>query len=88
MRQNDIAVMPNESVIVLKAATAVIANADGSISIRRDSIPLLIAVLAEQLAGQQVSSVGEQRHAHAALKALRGYLETPRAPCRFGRSWV
>ena len=90
MRQNDIAVMPHESAIVLKPANSrpVIANADGSIDIRRDSIPLLIAVLAEQLAGQHVSSVGEQRHANAALKALRAYLKASEDRSTAGHAWV
>lgn len=76
MNKNDIAVTPRESTVELKAMTGApfIIEADGSIGIRRESIPLLIMVLAQQLAGQHVCGVSELRYASAALKALETYL--------------
>ncbi len=90
MRQSDIAVTPSESAVLLKPTNGspFIANADGSIGIRRECIPLLIEVLAAQLSGQQICSVGEQRHASAALRALRAYLGVPEEHVIAGRSWL
>ena len=62
MKTHDIAVTPSESTIVLKPTngSTFVANMDGSIGVHRESIPLLIRVLAEQLTEHHVASVGEQ----------------------------
>ena len=90
MKNNDIAVTPSDSTIVLKATngSTFVANTDGSIGVHRESIPLLIRVLAEQLAEHHVASVGEQKHASAALRALRAYLGDPEEDSISRHSWL
>ena len=91
MKQNEITVVPNDSSVVFQAtngSTPFSANPDGTVRIHRDSIALMIAVLAEQLTGQRISSASEQRHANAALRALRAYLEAPGEHVKASRSWL
>lgn len=90
MKQSEITVMPNESSVVCQATDGApfSANPDGTVRIHRDSIALMIAVLAEQLAGQRISSASEQRYAHTALRALRAYLGVPGERGNAGRSWL
>ncbi len=90
MKQNEITVVPNESSVVVQATddTSLSANPDGSVRIDRDSIALMIAVLAEQLAGQRISSACEQRYANTALRALRAYLGVPGERGKASRSWL